>query len=83
MLYYNPIGKTLSDIQKECEGRALRFAVFVLKDERDHTGEYVCEDFFLGSILEKYPQYANYKVKRENDHYGTTVLRVEKGGVDE
>ena len=83
MLFYDPIGKTLDEIHKECGSRSHGYAVFVLQDENDTTGKQIAEDFSVGLILKKHPQYANYKVKYENDFYGTTVLRVEKGGVEQ
>ena len=83
MLFYDPIGKTLAEIHKECGSRSHGYSVFVLEDNKDTIGKRLDEDFSVGLILEKHPQYANCKVKRENDFYGTTVLRVEKGGVEE
>lgn len=80
MLFYDPIGKTLAEIHKECGARGHGYAVFVLEDNKDTIGKQLDEDFSVGLILRKHPQYANYKVKYENDYYGTTVLRVEKGG---
>lgn len=80
MLFYDPIGKTLDEIHKECGSRAHGYSVFVLEDNKDTIGKQLDEDFSVGLILKKHPQYANYKVKYENDFYGTTVLRVEKGG---
>ena len=47
-----------------------------------YIGKPLDEDFSIGLILRKHPEYANCKVKYENDFYGTTVLRVEKGGAE-
>ena len=82
MLFYDPIGKTLADIHKECGASAHGYSVFVLEDNKDTIGKRLDEDFSVGLILKKHPQYANCKVKYENDFYGTTVLRVEKGGAE-
>ena len=80
MLLYNHIGKTLAEVHKDCGGYMDGYAVFVLQDENDTTGKQLDEDFSIGLILKKHPQYANCKVKYENAFYGTTVLRVEKSG---
>lgn len=82
MLLYNPIGKTLAEIHKDCGSNMGGYSVFVLQDKNDKIGKQLDEDFSIGLILRKHPQYANYKVKYENDSYGTKVLRVEKGSED-
>ena len=79
MLFYNPIGKTLAEIHKDRKDKAHGFAVFVLEDEKDTIGKRLDEDFSIGLILKKHPEYANYKVKYENDFYGEIVLRVIRG----
>lgn len=79
MFLYNPIGKTLAEIHKDCGCNLGGYSVFFLQDENDIIGKRLDEDFSIGLILIKYPQYANCKVKYENDFYGTTVLRVVKG----
>ena len=78
MFMYDPIGKTLAEIHKDCGLSMKGYAVFVLQDENDKTGKQLDEDFSIGLILRKYPEYADYKVKYENDFFGTTVLRVMK-----
>ena len=83
MFLYNPIGKTLAEVHKDCGGNMGGYSVFVLQDENDKTGKQLDEDFSIGLILRKHTQYANYKVKYENDFYGTKVLRVEKGSKQE
>ena len=82
MFLYNPIGKTLAEVHKECGVNFQGYSVFVLQDKDDKTGKRLDEDISIGLILRKYPEYANSKVKYENDFYGTTVLRVEKGGAE-
>ena len=82
MFLYNPIGKTLAEIHKDYGSNMGGYSVFVLQDENDKTGKQLDEDFSIGLILRKHPQYANYKVKYGNDFYGTTVLRVERGCAD-
>ena len=83
MFMYNPIGKTLAEIHKDCGGNINGYCVFVLQDENDRTGIPLDEDISIGAILRKYHKYAKYTVKYENDLYGTTVLRVKKGSVKE
>lgn len=83
MFLYNPIGKTLVEIHKEYGCNIGGYSVFVLQDENDKTGKPLGEDFSIDMILQKHPEYANYKVKYENNFYGTTVLRVIKGGAKE
>lgn len=78
MFLYNSVGKTLAEIHRDCGYKAKGYAVFVLGNESDETGKLLDEDFSIGLILKKHPQYANCKVKYENDFYGTTVLRVER-----
>lgn len=82
MFLYNPVGKTLAEIHKDYGFHIKGYSVFVLQDENDKTGIYLDEDFSIGLILQKHPEYANSKVKYENDFFGTTVLRVEKGGAE-
>lgn len=80
MFLYNPIGKTLAEVGGDC-GVSLRgYSVFVLQDESDRTGEEIDTNFSINMILEKYPEYADYIVKYENDFFGIAVLRVIKGG---
>lgn len=76
----NYIGKTLMELGKECGVNYNGYAVFALQDENDILGVLIDEKLHLGLILKKHPEYANWKVKFQNDYYGTTVLRVEKGG---
>ena len=83
MLFYNPIGKTLSEVHKDYGRNEYGYCIFVLQDKNDKIGKELDGDFSIGLILKKHPQYANCKVKYENDFYGTTVLRVEKGGAEE
>ncbi len=80
MFLYNPIGKTLAEIHKDCGANPNGYAVFVLQDENDKTGKRLDEDFEIGLILQRHPEYSDCKVKYENDFYGETVLRVLKGG---
>lgn len=78
MFLYNFIGKTLAEIHKDCGCNMGGYSVFVLQDENDTIGKQLDEEFSIGLILRKHPQYANCKIKYENNYYGTTVLRVEK-----
>lgn len=76
----NSIGKTLAELYRDCRFSVGGYAVFVLQDEYDETGAPLDEDFSIGLILRKHPEYANSKVKYTNNFYGTVVLRVEKAG---
>ena len=79
MFMYNPIGKTLAEIAKETTADFRGgYSVFVLQDETDTTGKQIDMSYSVRAILEEHPEIANYKVKFENDFYGTTVLRVTK-----
>ena len=80
MFMYDPIGKTLAEIDKDCGWNPNGYSVLILQDENDKTGKPLDEDFSVGLILCKHPEYSDYVVKYENDFYGTTVLRVIKGG---
>ena len=82
MFLYNPIGKTLAEVGRECSTSFNGYSVFVLKDENDKYGYPLDENISIRLILKEHPQYADYKVKYENDFFGTTVLRVEKGGAE-
>lgn len=75
---YSSIGKTLSEIQKDCGYNPNGYAVFLLFDENDNRGKLIAEDFSIGDILHEFPEYAELKVKLENDFYGETVFRVLK-----
>ena len=79
MFMYNPIGKSLAEIHRDCGISMRGYSVFVLQNEVDTIGILLDEDISIGEILKKHPQYANYKVKYENNFYGMTVLRIEKG----
>ncbi len=76
MFLYNPIGKSLKQIHQDCGCNMQGYSVFVLQDDVDTVGKFLEEDFSIGSILKKFPQYANCLVKYENDFFGTTVLRI-------
>ena len=78
MFLYDPIGKTLAEVHKDCGGNFGGYSIFILQNENDKTGKPLDEDFSIGMILKKYPEYADYVVKYENDFYGTTVLRAIK-----
>ena len=78
MFLYNPIGKSLSEIHKDCGVNMKGYAVFVLQDENEKNGIELEESISLRDILKNYPEYADCKVKYENDFFGMTVLRVEK-----
>lgn len=78
MFMYDPIGKTLAEVHKDCGSSAGGYTVFVLQEENDKTGTKLDTDFSIGMILKKHPQYADYKVKYENNYFGETVLRVLK-----
>ena len=80
MTNYNCIGKTLSEIAKETP-ISFRggYSVFLLQDETDTTGKEIDISYSIMAILKKHPEIANYKVKFENDFYGTMVLRVTIG----
>ena len=82
MSLYNHIGKTLAEIHKDCGSNIGGYSVYVLQDEDDTLGKPLYGEYSIELILKKHPQYANYKVKYENDFYGITVLRVEKGGAE-
>ena len=51
MFLYNPIGKTLAEIHKDCGGNIGGYSVFVLQDKNDKTGKWFDEDFSIGLIL--------------------------------
>lgn len=79
MLFYDPIGKTLVQIARDIpEHYRDAFSVFILQDENDTTGKEVETSYSVMSILRKHPEIADFKVKLENDFFGTTVLRVIK-----
>ncbi len=79
MFSYNPVGKTLQEVHKECGWNRGGYEVFVLQDETDENGIRLDVDFSVGLILQRHPEYKNCRVKYENDFYGTTVLRIEGG----
>lgn len=83
MFMYNPIGKTLAEVHKDCGVNYGGYSVYVLQDENDTTGILLDDDISIGLILRKHPEYADKKVKCENDFFGMTVLRIEKGGSKE
>ena len=80
MFCYNPIGKTLAQIHKDCGGNLSGYCIFILADENDTTGQEIGMDISIGAILRSKDnmQYADYIVKYENDFFGITVLRAIK-----
>lgn len=78
---YNPIGKTLAEIANETtvDFRG-GYSIVELQDEADTIGKEIDMSYSVKAILKNHPEIENYKVKYENDFYGTTVLRVIKGG---
>lgn len=76
MFLYDPIGKTLAEIHRDCGSNLNGYAVFVLQDENDKFGKQLDEDISIASILQKHPEYAESIVKYENDFFGMAVLRV-------
>lgn len=51
MFLYNPIGKTLAEVHKDCGGNIHGYSVFVLQGEYDTIGKPLDEDFSIGLIL--------------------------------
>lgn len=78
------IEKSLVEVAKETDADFFGgYSVFVLQNENDKTGKHIDTSYSVRAILREHPEIANYRVKYENDFFGTTVLRVEKGGVQE
>ena len=78
MFLYDPIGKTLYEVYKDCGFNRNGYTIFILDDENDKTGKEIGTDFSIGLILRESPEYAEYVVKYENDFFGTAVLRAIK-----
>lgn len=79
MFLYNPIGKTLEEVCKDCGPNLNGYAIFVLDHEADTIGRCIGEDVSITSILKQYTNgadYLSYIVKLENDFYGETILRI-------
>lgn len=77
MFFYNTIGKSLRQVHQDCGSSLQGYSIFVLQNNEDTVGKFLEEDFSIGLILKKFPQYADSIVKYENDFFGTTVLRIE------
>ena len=76
------IGKSLVEVAKETDVNFRGgYSVYVLQNENDETGRHIDTSWSVAGILREHPEILDYKVKFENDFFGTTVLRVEKGGV--
>ena len=75
MFMYNPIGKTLVQVHKDCGSNMNGYAVFILLHEDDTIGKRIGEGISIGECLSYKDEYANYIVKLENDFFGQTVLR--------
>ena len=75
------IGKALVEVAKETDADFRGgYSVYVLQNENDETGKHIDTSYSVRAILREHPEIANYNVKFNNDFFGTTVLRVEKGG---
>lgn len=72
----NYIAYTLGDLAKKTGTNFKGWAVFLLRDKDDDTGERVAEDFRISYIISRHPELADCVVKYSNDFYGQTVLRV-------
>ena len=81
MFLYDPIGKTLCAVHKDCGSNPSGYTIFILEDENDKTGKEIGTDFSIGIILSKFPKYAEYVVKYENNFFGITVLRAIRPGL--
>lgn len=75
MFLYNPIGKTLAQVHKDCGSNLNGYAVFILLHNEDTIGKRIGEGISVGECLDYKEEYANYIVKLENDFFGQTVLR--------
>ena len=78
MFMYDPIGKTLAEVARDCGVSYQGYSVFTLQDDEDTIGVRLDDDISIELILRKYPEYKDCVVKYENDFFGTTVLRVNK-----
>ena len=80
MFLYNPIGKTLAEVHKDCGRNMHGYSVFVLQGEYDTIGKPLDEDFSIGLILKSTH---NMRIARSNMKMifmEQKVLRVKKGG---
>ena len=75
MFMYNPVGKTLAQVHKDCGSNMNGYAVFILLHVDDTVGKRMGEGISIGECLDYKDEYANYIVKLENDFFGQTVLR--------
>lgn len=75
MFMYNPIGKTLAQVHKDCGSNMNGYAVFILLYEDDTIGKQIGEGISITECLNYKDEYAHYVVKLENDFFGQTVLR--------
>ena len=77
MFLYNPIGKTLSEVAMDLSPSFYGgYSIYVLQNEFDTVGVHIDTSYSVSAILINHPYLSDYKVKLENDFYGTTVLRV-------
>lgn len=75
MFMYNPIGKTLVQVNNDCGSSMNGYSVFILLHEDDTIGKQIGEGFSVAQCLNYEEEYAHYVVKLENDFFGQTVLR--------
>lgn len=77
MFLYNPIGKTLQEVDEYYGFRPEEIYVFVLKDENDKVGALLCRHLSISLLLMKMnPKYWDYVVKYKGRLSGSMVFRV-------
>ena len=76
---YNYIGKTIAEIAEETgPDFHTGYSIFILQNEEDNVGKEIDTSYSVKAILAEHPEIANYKVKLQNNFFGTTVLRTIK-----
>ena len=75
MFMYNPVGKTLLQVHKDCGSNLNGYSVFILQDAHDAVGKCIGDGISIGECLHYEDTFAQYVVKLENDFFGMTVLR--------
>lgn len=72
------IGKTLRELVTASGPNHKGYAVFVLQDDRDDTGQRAGNSYTIRNLLHLHPELADHTVKIAHDYYGETILRVRK-----
>ena len=70
------IGKSLKELSIRTGFHHDKWCIFILRDLQDTVGTRITDDYYLRTILHRYPGLGCAVVKIAEDYYGQIALRV-------